>query len=279
MIRIFACVLLFLCGCLHSAGAAALDLMLPQVYEEHLDVSGWLVSEKLDGVRGYWDGKRLMSKNGIPFYPPAEFIENFPDFPLEGEIWGGRSTFVRTAAVVKQRMAASGWLDLQYAVFDAPAADGSFVQRLATATDWFAAHHSDYAFVIPQKPVKSKDELRDELRRVESLGGEGLIVRRPDALYAKGRSGDVLKVKSHQDMEATVVAHVPGTGKNRGRMGALLVELPNGIRCKIGTGFTDEERKNPPPVGATITFKYRGLYPSGIPKFPSFFRIREDMGL
>jgi DNA ligase-1 len=277
MARILSCLLFFLCCCFHVPGAAALDIMLPGVYEENIDISGWLVSEKLDGVRGYWDGKTLMSKNGMPFHPPPEFLKNFPDFALEGEIWGGRGTFERTVGVVKHQQAHSGWLGLRFAVFDVPEVNGKFIERIEKATAWFASHPSDYAFVITQKPVRNKNALQKELGRVEKLGGEGLIVRRPEAYYNKGRSNNILKVKSYRDMEAVVIAHLPGTGRNKHRMGSLLVELPDGTRFKIGTGFTDAQREHPPPIGTTITFKYYGFYQSGIPKFPSFLRIREDL--
>ena len=277
--RILLFTLLFLGAFPYGARAAAPQIMLPKVYEENTDIAGWLVSEKLDGVRGYWDGKKLISKHGIPFHPPPEFLHNFPDFALEGEIWGGRGTFERTVAVVRRQQPNKGWLALKFAIFDVPDATGPFVQRLQKAKRWFAEHPSDYAFVIPQKPVNNNADLAETLRRVEKLGGEGLIVRNPDASYQTGRSSDILKVKGYQDMEADVIAQLPGTGKNTGRLGSLLVELPNGTRFKIGTGFTDEQRKHPPPVGATITFKYYGFYKSGIPKFPSFLRIREDKGL
>jgi DNA ligase-1 len=177
--------------------------------------------------------------------------------------------------VIKEQKTHSGWLNLKFAIFDVPATDGAFVQRLEKAKEWFAKKPSKYAFVILQKPVKNRDALKEELQRVESLGGEGLIVRKPDTLYAKGRSSDILKVKSYDDTEAVVIAHVPGKGKNQGKLGSLVVELPNGIRFKIGTGLSDKERENPPPIGTTITFKYYGLYQSGIPKFPSFIRIRQ----
>ncbi len=274
MLKIFICMLLLFCGNLQGTGAVALEVMLPQVYEEDIDISGWLVSEKLDGVRGYWDGKTLMSKNGNPFQPPTEFIENFPDFAIEGELWGGRGTFEQTIGIIKQQKAHPGWLDLKFAIFDVPDADSSFVQRIEKAKEWFLKNHSDFAFVIPQKMVQGKDELKEELLRVESLGGEGLIVRKPDTLYSEGRSSNILKVKSYQDTEAMVIAHTPGKGKNQGKLGSLLVELPDGTRFKIGTGFSDAERKDPPPIGATITFKYYGLYQSGIPKFPAFLRLR-----
>lgn len=254
--------------------AHALDIMLPQVYSEGIDVSGWLMSEKLDGVRGYWDGQQMLSKNGNRLYPPAAFTRNLPPFPLEGELWGGRGTFEKTVSIVKKQQPHDGWLELKFAIFDVPRTPGGFLQRLQRATDWFKKHPSRFAFVIVQKPVRDPDELKVELKRMEALGGEGLIVRKPDALYTTGRSREILKVKSYLDTEAVVIAHIQGTGRNLGRMGSLLVELPDATQFKIGTGFSDAQRDNPPPVGATITFKYYGLYASGIPKFPSFLRIR-----
>lgn len=277
--RILYFLLFFLCACPHTLDAAAPKIMLPKVYAKKTDIAGWLVSEKLDGVRGYWDGKRLLSKHGITFHPPTAFLHNFPHFALEGEIWGGRGTFERTVAVVRRQQPDKGWITLKFAIFDVPEATGPVVRRLQKAKRWFAGHPSEHAFVIPQKTIKNKAELAEELRRVEKLGGEGLIVRRPDASYQTGRSDDILKVKSYLDMEAVVVTQLPGKGKNKGRLGSLLVELPDGTRFKIGAGFTDEQRKHPPPIGATITFKYYGFYKSGIPKFPSFLRIRADKGL
>jgi DNA ligase 1 len=261
---------------LAASGARALDIMLPLVYEGDIHVSNWLLSEKLDGVRGYWDGHRLLSKNGAPFDPPRAFIRNFPDFELEGEIWGGRNSFEKTIGVIKTQGPHEGWLDLKFAIFDVPTAPGGFEARLSKAADWFAEHPSEFAFVIQHRPVESQTHLSEELKRIEALGGEGIILRRKGSLYSPGRSGDILKVKSYSDMEAVVIAHLPGKGRNAGRMGSLLVELPEArIRFKIGTGFSDDIRENPPPVGSLITFKYYGFYQSGIPKFPSFLKIRE----
>jgi DNA ligase-1 len=270
---------LWLVVCCLPMNSHALEIMLPQVYTDSINVSNWLMSEKLDGVRGYWDGKRLLSKNKIPLHPPAAFVDNFPPFALEGEIWGGRGTFEKTLSIVKKQQAHDGWLKLKFAIFDVPQATGGFTQRLKKAKGWFNNHPAQFAFVIPQKTIKDKGELRTELQRVEKLGGEGLIVRKPDALYTSGRSREILKVKSFFDMEAVVIAHIGGKGRNRGRLGSLLVELPDKTRFKIGTGFSDEERINPPPVGSIITFKYYGFFESGCPRFPSFFRSRPDNSL
>jgi len=262
-----------------ARGGTGPEPMLPQADDGKSAISGWLMSEKLDGVRGYWDGQHLWSKNGTLFQPPEFFVADLPPFALEGELWGGRGSFATTASVVKNREDSAGWRQLRFAVFDVPQALGPFSSRIALASDWFAAHPSVHAFVIPQQPVPDRSALRRELARIERLGGEGLIVRDPEALYLAGRRPEILKVKSFQDSEAVVIAHLPGRGKNRGLLGALLVEEPDGTRFRIGTGFSDAERSNPPPVGATITFKHHGRYRSGLPKFPVFLRIRHDLGL
>ncbi|MEA3544121.1 MAG: DNA ligase [Thermodesulfobacteriota bacterium] len=253
--------------------------MLPQIYSEQVDVGGWLMSEKLDGVRGFWDGQRLFSKNGHPLNPPQKFIHDFPDFPVEGELWGGRGTFEQTMAIVKRKHSHDEWLQLKFAIFDVPDAPGDFTHRIKIAQDWFDNHPSHYAFVILQTPVRDNDHLQQELQRIEQLDGEGLIVRNPGAFYSSGRSMEILKVKSFQDAEATVIAHFPGQGKHAGRLGSMLVKMDNGIPFKIGTGFSDEEREHPPVVGEIITFKFYGKYQSGIPRFPSFLRVRQDQGL
>jgi len=276
---VFRTLLLFCFGLLLTAQANAIKPMLPQVYTDQEDVSGWLMSEKLDGVRGYWDGKQMLSKNGNVFYPPQEFTADLPPFPLEGELWGGRGTFEQTASIVMKQQPHDGWRQLKFAIFDVPQAPGRFTTRLALANAWFTTHPSSYAFVIPQIPVQNQTALQQELQKIEQLGGEGLIVRSPDALYASGRSPEILKVKSYQDAEATVVDQLPGKGRNAGRLGALLVALDDGQQFKIGSGFSDAERDSPPPIGTVITFKFYGRYQSGVPKFPSFLRIRQEMSL
>ncbi len=270
-IRLFLC-----CWLLLTIPARAGELMLPELYTGQVEVSGWLMSEKLDGVRGYWDGKRLLSKNGKVFFPPTEFVRGLPPFPVEGELWSGRGSFEQTVAIVTRETPHNGWLHLKLAIFDVPDASGGFTQRIGKARDWLAAHPSAYAFVIPQIKVRDREDLLQHLVLIEKLGGEGLIVRRPDADYTAGRSMEILKVKNYQDAEARVVRHLPGEGRNKGRLGSLLVEQDDGIRFKIGGGFSDAERESPPPVGAVVTFKFYGKYQSGIPKFPSFLRIRQD---
>jgi len=264
---------------LTAADALSAEPMLPRVYRGDVDVSGWWMSEKLDGVRGRWDGKQLRSKNGLLLHPPQEFVRGLPPFALEGELWGGRGSFEAAAGLVRRQEPHEGWLQLRFGVFDVPEAPGSFAQRIALARRWFEQHPSGYAFVIEQTEVADAAHLERELSRILALGGEGLMVRRSDALYETGRSASILKVKRFEDAEAQVIAHLPGAGRNEGRLGALLVCTEEGLEFRIGTGFTDAQRQSPPPLGSTVSYKHAGFFESGLPRFPVYLRIREDAGL
>ncbi len=108
-----------------------------------------------------------------------------------------------------------------------------------------------------------------ELDRIAALGGEGLMLREPGSRYEAGRSPTLLKVKRFHDAEARVIEHLPGTGRHRGRLGALLVAMPDGTTFSVGTGFTDAQRERPPEVGTLITFRFQELTDRGVPRFPS----------
>ena len=102
------------------------------------------------------------------------------------------------------------------------------------------------------------------------------MLRQPGSLYEVGRSSTLLKVKTFHDAEAIVIGHQGGAGKHKGRLGALAVKLADGTEFAVGTGFSDEQRDNPPPVGSTITFRYQELSDAGVPRFPSFVGVRVD---
>ncbi len=250
--------------------------MLAHQWDEKIDIKGWWMSEKLDGVRGYWTGKEMVSRAGNPFHVPEWFTRNFPSTSLDGELWIGRGQFSELVSIVRRENADAGWGKVRYLIFDAPQIEGGFEKRIEFAHRWFLKHPNRFVEALDQQLCEGEEHLRSKLKGIESLGGEGLMLRRPYSPYTVGRSYDLLKVKSYEDAEAAVIRHLPGSGRNAGRLGALLVELPNGIQFAIGTGFSDEERDNPPPVGSIITFKYYGFYKSGIPRFASFLRVREE---
>jgi DNA ligase 1 len=59
-------------------------------------------------------------------------------------------------------------------------------------------------------------------------------------------------------------------------MGAIVVETKEGVRFKLGTGFSDALRATPPPIGSLVTYTYRDITPAGKPRFASFLRVRDD---
>lgn len=103
------------------------------------------------------------------------------------------------------------------------------------------------------------------------------MLRQPGSAYAVGRSSTLLKIKSFHDAEAVVVGHQAGEGRHKGRLGAVLLELPNGTRFAVGTGFSDAERSTPPPLGSVVTFRYQELSDGGVPRFPSWVGVRVDV--
>lgn len=252
-------------------------LMLANTFDPAMDVTGWWVSEKLDGVRGYWTGSKMVSRSGNVISVPAWFTAHFPSFPLDGELWIERGRFLEITSMIRQTDAGDQWQKVRYCIFDAPSDVAGFEERIEKARKWFDAHGSSHVRVLAQERCQGKAHLETMLAKTESQGGEGLMLRRPGSLYTAGRSPDMLKVKSFQDTEAKVVEHIGGSGKYKGKMGSIRVELPNGIRFAIGTGFTDKDRENPPPIGSTVTFKYKELNPSGVPRFAVFLRVRDDM--
>lgn len=257
-----------------SKGTAP-PVLLAHPWDQMVDLSGWWMSEKLDGVRAYWDGKRLLSRLGNPFVAPDWFLEGLPDHPLDGELWGGRKLFQRTVSIVRRQDASKDWRYIKYVVFDAPAVPGPFEQRLDHCRQVLPM--SERLEVLEHQLCQGPDHLKAELARVQELGGEGLMLRQPRSAYEAGRSWTLLKVKSFQDAEATVIGYQPGAGKHKGRLGALLVALADGTQFAVGTGFTDAEREDPPPLGSLITFRYQELSDAGVPRFPTYVGIRFDL--
>ncbi len=247
-------------------------VMLAKNYQSQ-DVSGWLMSEKLDGVRGVWNGREMRSKNGRLYDAPQAFIKNFPDFPLDGELYSRRGEFAKISGIVR---AGEDWSELKYYVFDVPSEQGGLEKRLSKIQHWLQNNPNPNIVVIKQIKINNIDEAKQYLAKVEKAGGEGVILRDPKAPYLNKRSDTFLKLKNYQDAECVVTEHLQGKGKYRGKLGAIKCQLDNGKIIHIGSGFTDSERESPPPIGAVITYRYNGLTKNGKPRFVRFWRIRRD---
>jgi len=252
------------------------DLQKPKVYQGDEDIQNWLMSEKLDGVRGYWTGKQLQTRKGNLIHAPEWFLENFPPFELDGELWSDRNQFELIQATVLDTTPSEDWRKITYNIFEVPNAEGDFLTRLQKAKEWFSDHLNPQVQIIPQIECKNKEHLQLFLKEIESKGGEGVIVKDPWQGYHTGRSPHILKVKNTDDMEGTVIGINPGKGKYESVMGSLTLKLETGLIFKLGTGFSDEVRENPPDIGSVVTFKYFGFTKNGKPKFASYLRVRKD---
>lgn len=250
---------------------AAPPLMLAEEYNNQ-NVQGWAASEKLDGVRAYWDGKKLISRQGYAFTPPPGFTRNFPPYPLDGELYSSRGQFERISAAT--RSVDGDWGGIKLYVFDLPEAEGNLYQRLAVLEGRLKKYPANIV-VVKQTPVKNIEEAHAMMEKIVKAGGEGVILRDPQLPYRAGRSSGYLKLKPQQDAECTVTRHYEGKGKYTGKLGAVGCRNELG-EFRIGSGFKDAERANPPPVGSVITYRYRGFTQKGKPRFATFLRIRKD---
>ena len=247
------------------------DLMLAKVYRQHEDVTQFWVSEKLDGVRARWDGRQLISRGGKVFMAPEWFVQDFPDQPLDGELWMGRGSYEDVVSVVRRQTPHDGWRNVKFMVFDLPAQESTFTKRIEAMRQLKKTPYLDF---IDQFRVASNKALMDKLDNIARQGGEGLMLHRQNAFYHSGRSDDLLKVKPFEDAEAIVVGYKPGKGKITGLMGSIKVRMDNGKEFYIGSGFTQQQRKTPPPIGGLVTYRYQGFTQSGIPRFAVFVRQR-----
>lgn len=252
-------------------------LWLAQKYQGRLDLQQYWVSEKYDGVRGYWDGQALWTRQGTPITAPAWYTAGWPATPMEGELWAGRGQFSRAQSVTRKALPLDAeWQTLRFMVFDAPASPGSFTQRLQAIEKFVVAVQQPWVQATPQWIETDEARLLAHLHRIVRDGGEGLMLHKASAVYRSGRSDDVLKLKPHEDAEAQVVGHAPGRGKYQGMVGALVVRTMEGLEFKLGSGLSDANRRHPPAIGSWVTYRYRGLHDSGLPRFATFWRVREE---
>ena len=251
-------------------------LLLANTEHGQTDVALYLISEKLDGVRAFWDGQALRTRSGKPINAPAWFIENFPAHALDGELWIGRGQFDRLSGTVRRQIPDDAeWREVRYLVFELPQASGTFRQRAEALRQVVAKADLPWLQALEQFELGSRQALNNKLEEMVKAGGEGLMLHRADAQYTTGRSDVLLKMKLWHDAEATVIGHQPGKGKHLGRLGALRVRTEDGVEFMLGTGLSDADRQNPPPIGTIITFRYRELTPRGLPRFASFYRVRD----
>ncbi|MDB2562803.1 DNA ligase [Sulfurimonas sp.] len=262
--------LFFLFFLVISLQAKKPELLLLNNYKNDINTTSWYMSEKLDGIRAFWNGKELISRSGKIFSVPKFFIKNFPKHELDGELWSQRNDFSNIVSIVNRKKADQRWNQVTYNIFEVPSAKGNLLERLKKVKE------TQYIKIIKQVEVKSKKHLNQFLKTIEDKGGEGIVVRDGNIKYYTGRTNNSLKVKSYSDKECIVIGYNKGKGKYEGLLGSLSCVMKTKKVIKIGSGFTKEQRVSPPVIGAIVTFKHYGLTSLGNPRFPIFLRIREQ---
>ncbi|XP_055892732.1 uncharacterized protein LOC106077233 [Biomphalaria glabrata] len=254
------------------------SLLLAHKYDEKVhNPVGWWISEKLDGVRAFWNGRCFYSRLGNAFYAPAWFTKDLPkDMHLDGELFGGRGEFQSTVSIVKTAESPK-WKDIKYHVFDSPHMGKEvFEKRMHLIKEYFEDVQPEHAVFVEQTKCKSKEHLEEKMTRILNLGGEGLMIRQPKSVYEACRSKTLLKIKKFYDAEAIVIGHEAGKGSNQHRCGALRCKMACGKEFSVGSGLTNKDRDHPPKIGTIITYKFQELSKGGSPRFPTFLGICID---
>ncbi len=258
-----------------AAKKAKFELLKLSEYKGQ-NVGGWLASEKLDGVRAYWDGRNLLSRNGKILAAPGGWSAHFPPFALDGELYTSRGEFEKIQSIVMDKTPnVTAWSEVKFYVFDVPEAGGGLLERLSELEKFIAKNPQagQNLEIIKQIKVKDNAEFEAFAKHIIAEGGEGAVAREPNVPYERKRSKNALKYKKFKDAECEVTAINAGAGKYAGLMGSVTCKAigneglnsgsgekaKDGVKFKVGSGFSDRDRANPPKIGSIITYKYQNL--------------------
>jgi len=252
-------------------GASKPELLLLKTYKDQ-NTTNWVMSEKLDGIRAYWNGKQLLSRGGKVIHAPTWFIKDYPSFKLDGELWSKRGDFENISSIVRDKVPTKEWIQIKHYIFEVPEAKGDLFERLKKVEKY----ENNSIKLIKQIKIKNKKHQNNFLNKVLKEGGEGIVVRDSLQKYINKRTSKALKVKKFHDAECKIIGYTQGKGKFLDSIGAIICQLPNQIKFKIGSGMDEKFRNSPPKIGTIITFKYQNITKYGKPRFPVYLRIREN---
>lgn len=248
-------------------------LLANDYLDNQFDPTGWWWSEKLDGLRAYWDGTHFVTRGGNVFDAPDWFTKDLPKHSLDGELYLGMHMLEETVSICLSAGSGDLWKRVCYVIFDSPDDPREFEDRLAAFTQEAQTINSPYLRAHPQQKITSRAHLDAELARIAAAGGEGIMLRKPRSKYDPKRSATLQKYKPYKDAEAEVIGHVPGKGNRLGMTGSLVVRTVDGKEFNVACGdFT--VCRNPPAIGTIITYQYADKTKYGVPKCASFLHVR-----
>lgn len=244
-------------------------------YRQSIVVKRYWFSEKYDGIRAIWNGQQLITRTGNPIYAPSWFTAGLPNDWIEGELWAGRGNFHTVQKTVLDHQPDSrAWRHIQWMVFDMPKAAGVYPQRYALLSHWVTVFQRSHVRLVDYQPVVSHQQLLTTLAKVDDQQGEGIMLQSVTDDYRAGRSDALLKLKSVADAEATVIGYKPGQGRWKGMVGSLKVRDNKGQVFFLGSGLSEQQRRHPPAIGSSVTFRHNGFTYKGTPRFARFLRER-----
>ena len=240
------------------------------------DLTSFWWSEKLDGVRVFYDGKDLITRGGKTVRAPRDLLLNLPEgLQLDGELWAGHNTLDRVLAAMQVGPPDPTWNQIRFMVFDSPQwSDESFEERYQRLLEQRTDHPEEPWELVVQHRVRSFGELEKRVKKVTRVGGEGVVLRHKEALYRKGRNSKMaLKWKLSEFIEGVLVgqhrkrseaaADVPGV--------SWVVEALENRRFLVRIYEHDVTPELVP--GARVMISVRGLTKDGNPRFPQFERL------
>jgi DNA ligase-1 len=222
---------------------------------------GYWMSEKYDGVFAEWDGAKLTTRRGNEIIAPDWFKDGLPEARARGELWIRRGGFQTVVSVIRKKVPVdSEWEGVKYMVFNVE--DKTVVLR-------------GNVEAVEQIKCDGHSHLENFRSKIVAAGGEGVVIRKSINGFPIDYSEGMFKDRPSMDDEAKLIGYKPGGGKYDGLTGALICRTKSGIEFNIGSGLTDDERREPPEIGALVTYAYNGLTDSGKPRFPRFVAVRD----
>jgi len=261
--------------------------MLAKVYEPGVTRLRWpvAVQPKYDGVRALWDGAEVRSRSGkdtlvVPEEVREVLEREFKGIALDGELYAHGVGFEAIVSAART----GGTPALDYVVFDMPTSEG-FEDRARHLREMLEEKYTRVV-LAPCRQIENEFMLNTWMEMWTHDGYEGVMIRALGQGYEGRRTSQLLKWKQTVTARAVVMGIVPGRGKHEGRVGALWVRgvgrwggVGTPWVCKVGTGFSDEERgkREGEWLGAIVTIAYQELSRYGVPRFPRFVGLASGL--
>lgn len=148
----------------------------------------------MDGVRAYWNGLQLLSRQENTILCPAWFTSTLPkDITLDGELWMGKgTTHENVMKILKTKN--SDWRQIGYYVFDVPSFIGTYEERME-AMESLKPILPSHIHIVKNVKCRGTEHLQEHLHSVVASEGEGVMLRKPHSLYEHGYTSTLLKAK------------------------------------------------------------------------------------